>query len=332
MQLALRPDSMCRETHTNRFLVAGVALVGASLIAVNPVTPTLPAVRHIAVQLTAGEQDWTQVFATAEDNLTALESEAATANSDLSTAISTEFGGYGDQLSGALSNLETNVGDVFYGGWYGSDDGYVFGLFGGSVTGPDGTETGSTLQEIATALEQGNLFNAFSYFDTWSLESTDHTLRYLVEPFLSVTSHGSTTESTIAQLLQTFTNLYEEFGTYTNLKDFSDALLSPPLGIVFGLSQDLDGIATDLSSGNIDQALTDIGNLPSDLTGDVLNGYVDPYSNGEAFAGLLASGGVLDELLVTFPEQLATALGEATAPESAAAVTTALPDLLSGLL
>ena len=44
------------------------------------------------------------------------------------------------------------------------------------------------------------------------------------------------------------------------------------LSVAFGLSQDLDGIATDLSSGNIDQALTDIGNLPSDLTGDVLNG------------------------------------------------------------
>jgi hypothetical protein len=331
VQLA-RPDSMSPQTHTNRLLVAGVALIGASLIAVNPVTPTLPTVHHIAVQLTSGEQDWTQVFATAQENLTTLESEAATANSDLSTAVGSEFGGYGTQLSSALGNFETNVGDIFYGGWYGSDDGYVFGLFGGSVTGPDGTETGSTLQEIATALEQGNLFNAFSYFDTWSLESEDHTLRYLVEPLLSVTSHGSTTESLVAQLLQTFTNVYEEFGTYTNLKDFSDALLSPPLGVAFGLFQDLDGIATDLSSGNIDQALTDIGNLPSDLTGDVLNGYVDPYSNGEPFAGLLAGGGLLDELLVTLPEQLATALGESTAPESAAAVTTALPDLLSGLL
>jgi hypothetical protein len=35
---------------------------------------------------------------------------------------------------------------------------------------------------------------------------------------------------------------------------------------------------------------------------------------------------------VTLPEQLVTALGESTAPESATAVTTALPDLLSGLL
>jgi hypothetical protein len=332
VRLALRPDSMSPETHGNRFLTAGVALIGASLIVVNPVTPTLPTVQHRAVQLTAGEEDWSQVLATAEENLTTLESEVTTANTDLSTAISSEFGGSGDQLSSALSNFETNFGDIFYGGWYGNDDGYVFGLFGGTVC--DGTvcETGSTLQDIATALEQGNLFNAFSYFDTWALESEDHTLRYLVEPLLSVTSHGSTTESIAAQLLQTLTNVYEEFGTYTNLKDFSDALLSPPLGVVFELFQDLDGIGSDLASGNIDQALTGIGNLPSELTGDILNGYVDPYSNGEPFAGLLASGGAFDELLVTLPEQLVTALGESTAPESAATVTAALPDLISGLL
>jgi hypothetical protein len=330
VQLAQSADSINRP---HRLLLAGVAVMGAGVIAVNPVAPTLPHIRHIAVQLTAGEQDWAQVLATAEDNLATLESQAATANSDLSTAISTEFGGYGDQVGTALTGAESGFENAFYGGWYGSDDGYVFGLFGGSVTdtATGVTMTGSTLEEIATALGQGNLFDAFSYFDTWSLEFADHTLRYLVEPLLSVTSHGTTTESLAAQLLQTFTNVYEEFGTYTNLKDLSDGLLSPPLGIAFGLTGDLDTIATDISSGNIDQALTDIGNLPSDLTGDVLNGFVDPYSNGEPFAGLLASGGVLDELLVTFPEQLVTALGESTAPESGAAVATALPDLLSGL-
>jgi hypothetical protein len=331
VQLAQTADSINR---ANRLLIAGVAVAGAGLVAVTPVAPTLPHVRHIAVQLTAGEQDWAQVFTTAEDNLTSLESEAATANSDLSSALSTELSGFGTQISSALTGAETGFENAFYGGWYGSDDGYVFGLFGGTVTDTANgvSETGSTLQEIATALDQGNLFDAFSYFDTWSLEFADHTLRYLVEPFLSVTSHGATTESLAAELLQTFTNVYEEFGTYTELKNFSDALLSPPLGAAFGLFGDLDGIASDLSSGNIDQALTDIGNLPSDLTGDVLNGFVDPYSNGEPFAGLLASGGILDQLLVTFPEQLATALGESTAPESAAAVTSALPDLLSGLL
>jgi hypothetical protein len=320
VQQTLRP-------RVNQLLLASVAMAGAGLIAANPMAPSLPDIQHRAVRLTAGEEDWTQVLTTAEDNLTTLESEAATANSELSSAISTELSGFETQISTAFTGVESGLQNSIDGGWYGSDDGYVFGLFGGSVSGPDGIETGSTLQEISTALDQGNLFDAFSYFDTWSLETADHTLRYLVEPFLSVTSQGETTESLGAQLLQTFTNVYEEFGTYTNLKDFSDALLSPPLGVAFGLTGDLDTIATDLSSGNIDQALTDIGNLPSDLTGDALNGFVDPFSNGEPFAGLLASGGVLDELLVTFPEQLATALGESTAPEPADAVAAILPDL-----
>jgi hypothetical protein len=325
------PDSINRAT---RFLVAGVAVLGAGLVAVNPTTPTLTNVQHRAVLLTAGEEDWTQVLMTARDNLTTLESDAATANSELSSAIGTELSGFETQISTALTGAETGFDNAFYGGWYGNDDGYVFGLFGGSVTDSANgvTETGSTLQEIATALDQGNLFDAFSYFDTWSLEFADHTLRYLVEPFLSVTSHGVTTESLSAELLQTFTNVYEEFGTYTELKNLSDALLSPPLGVAFGLTSDIDTIASDLSSGDYTQALTDLTNLPSDLSGDVVNGFVDPYANGEAFAGLLASGGVLDELLVTFPEQLATALGESTAPEAAASVTSALPDLLSGLV
>src|ERR1700761_2964250 len=190
-----------------KVLIAGVALAGAGLIAANPGAPTLPNVQHRAVQLTAGEEDWSQVLTTAEDNLTTLESEAATANSDLSSSLSTELSGFETQISTALTGAESGLENAFYGGWYGSDDGYVFGLFGGTVTDTANgvSETGSTLQEIATALDQGNLFDAFSYFDTWSLEFADHTLRYLVEPFLSVTSHGATTQSLAAELLQTFT-------------------------------------------------------------------------------------------------------------------------------
>lgn len=121
MQLALRPDPTGLDrgagpspsaSRMNQIFVAGVALIGASLIAVNPGTPSLPNVQHRLVQLTAGEADWSQVLAAPEDNLTTLESDATTANSDLSMAIGAEFGGYGDQLSTALSNVETNLGDI----------------------------------------------------------------------------------------------------------------------------------------------------------------------------------------------------------------------------
>ena len=310
MQLAQTADSINR---ANRLLIAGIALAGAGLIVVNPVAPTLPNVQHRAVQLTAGEQDLTQVLATAQDNLTTLESEAATANSDLSSAISTELSGFETQISTALTGAETGLQNSIDGGWFGDDDGFVFGLFGGSVTDPDTgvTETGSTLQEITTALDQGNVLNAFSYFDTWSLETVDHTLFPLLSPLVTEFNDdtGVTTLSIPDQLLQTFTNEYTSFVSYSDLKALLNAVSSPELSVAFGLSADLDGIATDVSSGNIDQALTDIGNLPSDLTGDLLNGWTDPVAGSEAFTGLLNGGSLLEELLVTLPEQFVTALG-----------------------
>jgi len=310
VQLAQTADSIDR---ANRLLIAGIALAGAGLIVVSPVAPTQPNVQHRAVQLTAGEQDLTQVLATAQDNLTTLESEAATANSDLSSAISTELSGFETQISTALTGAETGLQNSIDGGWFGDDDGFVFGLFGGSVTDPDTgvTETGSTLQEITTALDQGNLLNAFSYFDTWSLETVDHTLFPLLSPLVTEFNDdtGVTTLSIPDQLLQTFTNEYTSFVSYSDLKALLNAVSSPELSVAFGLSADLDGIATDVSSGNIDQALTDIGNLPSDLTGDLLNGWTDPAAGSEAFTGLLNGGSLLEELLVTLPEQFVTALG-----------------------
>jgi hypothetical protein len=330
VQLVHSPDSI---NHAHRFLVAGVAALGAGIVAITPTTPSLPNVAHRAVQLTAGEQDWTQVLTTAEDNLTNLESEAATANSGLSSAVGAELSGFETQISDAFTGVESGLQNAISGGWYGSDDGYVFGLFPGSVSGPDGIETGSTLQEISTALDQGNALSAFSYFDTWSLETVDHTLKPLLSPLIDETSKGVTTLGIPAELSQTFTNVLEEFGNYNELKALGDALLAPELSVAFGLSNDLDGIATDLSSGDSTQALTDLSNLSSDLTGDLLNGWTDPYTGtGEAFTGLLNTGSILEELLVTWPGQLATALGESTAPAAADAVSTALPDLFDGLV
>ena len=296
--------------HKNRLLIAGLAAVGASLITLNPMShelPGAPPVQHRAVQLMSGEEDWSQVLTAAQDNLATLESEASTASTELSTAenaVSTEFS---DQISTALTGFETGLQNSIDGGWYGSDDGYVFGLFGGSVTGPDGVESGSTLTEISQALSTGNYEQAFSYFDTWSLETLDHTAKPLLAPLLDETSKGVTTLSIPTELSQIQTNLLETFATYNELKSLSDGLLSPELSVAFGFTQDLDGIATDFSSGDYTQGLTDLENLSSDLTGDLLNGW--DGGSTEAFTGLLNDGSILQDLLVTWPEQLATALG-----------------------
>jgi hypothetical protein len=298
--------------HKNRLLVAALAAVGASLIAANPMTPSidLSNVAHQAVKLTAGEETWSEVVAETETNLQALQLGATTANADLSGAFTTLSNEFGGQFSTALTGFETGIQNSLDGGWYGSDDGYVFGLFGGTVTNPATgiSETGSTLQEISSSLEQGNLLNAFSYFDAYSLETVDHTLKPLLSPLLDETSKGVTTLSIPVELSQIQTNLLETFGTYNEAKAGLDALLAPELSVAFGFFQDVQGIATDFSSGDYTLALTDLNNLPSDLTGDLLNGY--PLAiTGADFTGLLNTGSILEELLVTWPEQLATALG-----------------------
>jgi hypothetical protein len=321
-----------------RFLLAGVALMGACLIVANPATPTLPNVQHRAVQLTSGEADWSQVLTTAEDNLATLEGEATTANSDLSTAISTYLSGLDGQVAADFESAETGVQQAISGGWYGDDDGYVFGLFEGSLTDPNNgvTETGSTLQEISTALDQGNLFNAFAYFDTYSLEAFDHIVHPLIDPFLTDTDDaGNTTLPIPGELLQTLTNVYDQFFSYDNVVTLGNALLSPEISAALALTGDLDTIGTDFSSGDDTQGLTDLENLSSDVTGALLNGYTQTNpidGSSEPFTGLLNTGSVLYELLVDGPTQLATALGESTAAASGESVTSTLPDLFSGLL
>ena len=85
MQLAL-PSASNRQ----RLMIAGAAVVGASLIAVHPGTATMPEVQHRAVQLTTTEElDWSTVIGDSETNLQDLETGAATANTELSSALTT---------------------------------------------------------------------------------------------------------------------------------------------------------------------------------------------------------------------------------------------------
>jgi hypothetical protein len=325
--------------HENRLLVAALAAVGASLIAANPMTPSadLSNVAHQAVKLTAGEETWSEVVAASEGYLSDLQTNAATASTELSTASGNLSGEFGGQFSTALAGFDTGVQNAIDGGWYGSDDGYVEGLFPGTIVGgPDSPFTSiGTLAEISNALQAGDSEQAFSDVDTYFLELLDHTLKPLLSTLLDETSHGPTTLSIPVELSQLQTNLLETFGNYNELKAFGDATLSPFLGASFGFTQDLDTIATDLSGGDYTQALTDLTNLPSDVTGDFLNGFP---STAEPFTGLLsfsdnpADASILQDLLVVWPEQLASALTESTSAAAAEAVTTSAPDLLTGLL
>jgi hypothetical protein len=326
-------------------MIAGLAVAGAGLFAMNAPAPTGPLVEHRDVKLVAGEVDWSTFITNVDENLATLQSEGATSSTELSTALGNVSEAFSSQISTALTGFDTGINNALFGGWYGGDDGYVFGLFGGEpVTGADGPETGSLLTVLSNdfaniSTNPNGSEQLFSDINDYELELLDHTAKPLLAPLLDETSKGVTTYSIPVELSQIQTNLLEQFGTYNELKDLAQTVLSPEISGMFALSSDLDGINTAFTAGDSTTALTDLNNLGSDVLNAVVNGYdagVNPVDGSEnLFPGLINAGSFLDELYTTFTQQFITALGtlgaDSASSVAADSVSTALPDLFTGL-
>jgi hypothetical protein len=330
----------------NPLMIVGVAVVGASLFALSAPTPTGSLIQHRDVKLAAGEVDWTTFLTNVNDNLATLQTEGATSSTDLSTALGNVSDAFSTQLSTALTGFETGVNNALFGGWYGGDDGYVFGLFGGEgvAGGPTPGITGSLLDVLSHDISNistnpNGSEQLFSDINAYELELLDHTLKPLLSPLLDETSGGVTTSSIPVELSQIQTNLLTAFGDYNELKGFTETLLSPEISGMFALSTDLDTISAAFTVGDSATGLTDLNNLPSDVLNAIVNGYdagINPVNGAaELFPGLLNAGSFLDELYTTWTEQFVTALGslgaESASSIAAESVSTALPDLFTGL-
>jgi len=179
----------------------------------------------------------------------------------------------------------------------------------------------------------------FSDFNNYTLELLDHTAKPLLAPLLDETTKGVTTLSIPVELSQIQTNLLQAFGDYNELKDLAQTVLSPEISGFFALSADLDNISSAFTAGDTTLGLSDLNNLSSDVLNAVVNGYdagVNPVNGVEnLFPGLINAGSFLDELYTTWTEQFVTALGslgaESGASVAAESVSTALPDLFTGL-
>jgi hypothetical protein len=345
VQLALPSDS--KATYISRLMIAGLAVAGASLFAMTAPTPTGPLVQQRDVKLAAGEEvDWSTFITNVNDNLASLQSESTTASGELSTALGNVSTNIGGDFSTALTGFETGINNALFGGWYGGDDGYVFGLFGGEpvLGGPTPGITGSLLEVLSNDISNistnpNGSEQLFSDFNAYSLELLDHTLKPLLAPLLDETTKGVTTLSIPVELSQIQTNLLQAFGDYNELKDLAQTVLSPEISGFFALSTDLDSISSAFTAGDSATALSDLNNLPSDVLNAVVNGYdagTNPVNGAaELFPGLLNDGSFLSELYTTWTEQFVTALGslgaESGASVAAESVSTALPDLFTGL-
>lgn len=331
----LRSDSAC----AGYLRVAGVALLGAGVIAVTPIASGLPDFRHAGVTLTAGEVDWSTALSNAQSNWATLQAEAATGTGDLSAALGNVSGHFNDQITAAITGFATGVQNALYGGWYGGDDGYVFGLFGGTVTNPAGvSETGSLLDSLSHDFQTGNVVQAYSDFNAYSLEVVDHTMKPLLSAFVDETSHGVTSYSIPVEMSQIQTSLLTTFGDYSWLKDAFKALATPEISAMFTLTNDLQAISSEFAAGDNTHGMSDLNNLPSDVFNSFVNGYDvgdNPYNGASGlFSGLISSGSLLEHLLLTWPEQFVTALGplgDSAGSAAADAVGASVSDLLAAL-
>jgi hypothetical protein len=342
----LAPPSTLKAAHASRLMIAGLAVAGAGLFAMNAPAPAGPLVQHRDVKLAAGEVDWTTFLANVNDNLATLQSEGATSSTELSTALGNVSDAFSTQISTALTGFDTGINNALFGGWFGSDDGYVFGLFGGEpvLGGPTPGITGSLLEVLSNDISNistnpNGSEQLFSDFNNYSLELLDHTLKPLLSPLLDETTKGVTTLSIPVELSQIQTNLLQAFGDYNELKGLAETVLSPELSGFFALSTDLDNISSASAAGDSATALSDLNNLSSDVLNAIVNGYdagVNPVNGVEnLFPGLINAGSFLDELYTTWTEQFVTALGtlgESTTSLTADAVGSTVPDLFTGLL
>jgi hypothetical protein len=331
------------KAHLSRLTIASVAIVAAGLFALNAPTPAGPLVQHRDVKLVSTDEvDWAQFFGNTGDSLKDLfgaHGEAITAGENLTSALGHVGEHFGTQITSAITGFDTGVNNALFGGWYGSDDGYVFGLFGGEPVsgGPTPGISGSLLEVLHTDFAAGSTEQAYSDFNNYTLEVLDHTMKPLLAPLLDETSKGVTTLSIPVELSQIQTNLLETFGNYTEVKNLAETVLSPEISSFFVFTQDLDAIQAAMSAGDSATAITDVKDLVPDVLNAFVNGWVPPEgAEGDLFPGLIGSGSFLDELFTTWTQQFVDAFGslatESATAGASEAVTATLPDLASSVL
>lgn len=309
MKLSLEPGvhrGLTTSTrHMQHGLIAGIAVVGASLIALYPATPAGPAVEQHAVQLvdvdvTAG---WGSVLSDASTNLQAIESEIAANPSPVleqlianqtafSTEISTDFQTIGNGLNTFLSQ-----------------------------------ELPQALQAFDTSVAAGDYTDAVNNLNGAVLIGLLPVAQPL-QDLMTIPGEES----------QNLTNVIDQ------LPNIGLNLILSPVGPLDGTLQALadssQAIHDALQAGDTTTALNDLLGMPAFVTGALLNGYDNPalfisydgLLTPETVPGFDFTGGLLDSLLVGLPQTIAQALGESTASAAASALDPSLfTDLLASI-
>lgn len=304
-----------------RVLIAGVAIAGASVVAVNPVVPTLTEVKESAVELTAWanpvttwENTLRTVFESAAARVADIENISIPAIGDIITneSIRTEF-------VRAITNPIPGFAEFLF-----DSPQYAVTLveaLGGSVVGGllQSVMLPTAAIDIASQLINGGFTPAWGAVNYWAIS----TLADVGFPLLNAFRiPGDIARNFGADSIG---NVIDALLVGTTAAGYAYSVLIPPLTAGYQIAESLDGMVAALSTGDLTTALSDFVNMPARVTNAFFNGYYTEYGGGQFLDGVFSEGGLVHGLFVGLPQAIAEALngGPVEQPLAGAAAGTA---------
>ncbi|MGV0815772.1 hypothetical protein ABQF34_27795 [Mycolicibacterium boenickei] len=331
-QPALSSGATPAVSRKDRFLLAGVAMVSASAIAVTPVAqnPTIiQQAETLAFDLTASTMDATaspvDVYGTLVSNtlgnLELLGKALAADPAPLLSQVLENQQGYAGKFGAAFEAIPTSLQN-----WY---------------NGPNGQ---ARLAQAQAALEAGDIGEAYRWFNHSMLYAFQGAFGPIIAPgfILSGIPRGGTEYLTgiPEQIAQNFTNLVAATFTSSVLVSavFQGAFATIS-GPAFELARVAEAISTTVAAGDVQGAFNAVVNTPGILVNAALNGfkYSDPdpetgtggYTEWPALltwaepgeqGGARVVAGLLQNLLVNIPKNLANAIDNTPEPAPTAVI------------
>lgn len=338
-QPALSSGDTAAVSRKDRFLLAGVAMVSASAIAVTPVaqnSTVIQQAQNFAYDLTAATMDATaspvDVYGTLVSNtfgnLQSLGAALAANPAPFLSQVLENQQGYAAKFGAAFEAIPTNLQN-----WY---------------NGPNGQ---ARLAQAQAALEAGDIGEAYRWFNHSMLYAFQGAFGSLIAPgfILSGIPRGGTEylAGIPEQIAQNFTNVVA--ATFTSsvvVSALFQGAFATISGPAFELARVAEAISTSVAAGDAQGAFNAVVNTPGILVNAALNGfkYSDPdpetgtggYTEWPALltwaepgeqGGARVVAGLLQNLLVNIPKTLANAIDNT--PEVAP---TAVPTSVSAQL
>ncbi len=250
MHTALRP-----------YATAGVALVGASVIAISPIAPPLPDIHIAAPHVSASVEltqfvnpitTWVDVITNTFANVAGLGQEILANPAPILQVVIGNQIGYAQQLVGTAQTVATDLANAL-------------------------SILPSTLQTAFTQLSSGDIFNAIQTVWLYAVNTLESIGLALVFGVFPITSSIGTNFDAVITILPLVLGLAAE------------APLRALNSLVGQFAATTEGIFTAAGSGDFVTALSDIVNAPALLTGAFLNGFQGTFGAFLPGQGLLTN-------------------------------------------